>query len=153
MIIPAWFKKELAIIDPRYYPVWNLAWEYWEIKCRLDFSRSIENPTVIKKDEIIKLSIRNPTVAVFQNLNDDALFQLRKRKHIGLKFHRAYDGTKAYIEDVLRRNREAKSKKRELAAELVAEGYMKIYDLEHKKTFVGSSSEFKKGDDHESSCP
>jgi len=151
MIVPKWFERELKIIDPRYYPVWNTAWNYWEIKCRLELSRSVENPKTINNGEIIKLSLRNPTVAVFQSLSEDSLFQLRKRKYIGLKFHRAYDGNKAYIEDVLRRNAEAKSKKEELAAELMAEGYMKIYDLEHKKTYVGSSSQFKEGENHDPS--
>lgn len=78
MLIPEWFAKELAIVDDAYYVFPNENYQYFEIKRRMDIDRK-------DKENGKRVRIKDPTVAVFKSLNDDALLSIRKRKYIGRK--------------------------------------------------------------------
>lgn len=130
--IPRWFEKDLAIIDPSYYVFYNDLYDYFEIKRRMDVSRKV----AITEEKLRHVRVHNPTVAVFKILNDAALLDLRKRKYIGLKFHRAYKDD-AYLDWLVAQNREAKKKKQELAHEMMAEGFMEMHRLQTRHTVSG----------------
>ena len=121
----SWFLKELECIDPSYRVVYNEMYRYYEIKKDLDIYRTdkVNGKTV---------RLKNPTVAVFHVLNDDALESLRRRKRVGLKYHQ---NSLAYLEDIKRQNNEAKRKAKELAREQQAEGWMRAYNWGKKKYF------------------
>lgn len=83
--IPTWFERDLALIDPEYFVVYNDHYDYFEIKRKMSFSRKVEIPgsatadgRVLRKDQLLKVAMRNPTVAVFKILNDAALLNLRE---------------------------------------------------------------------------
>ncbi len=142
--IPTWFERDLALIDPEYFVVYNDHYDYFEIKRKMSFSRKVEIPgsatadgRVLRKDQLLKVAMRNPTVAVFKILNDAALLNLRERKYIGRKFHRAFNET-AFLDWIVRQNRDAKEKKEQLAAEMIAEGFMEMHRLERRHTVNGS---------------
>ena len=65
-------------------------------------------------------------MAVFFRLNDDALLNLRQRKYMGLKHHRA-NREDDYLNWIIAQNREAKAKKRQIALEMMAEGAMRAH--------------------------
>ena len=121
----AWWKRELACIDPTYRVVYNEMYRYYEIKKELDIYRT-------DKGNGKTVRLQNPTVAVFHTLDNDALDSLRRRKRVGLKYH---TNSLAYLEDIKRQNREAKRKARELAIEQQAEGWMKIENWGKKQYF------------------
>lgn len=125
MTPPAWFIRELACIDPSYRVAYNAMYGYYEIKKDLEIYRTdkVNGKTV---------RLKNPTVAVFHALNDEALASLRARKRIGLKYH---TNSLAYLEDIKKQNREAKAKAKELAREQQAEGWMRAYNWGKKKYF------------------
>jgi hypothetical protein len=121
---PAWFVKELAVVDPTYFLYYNEQYSYWEIKKRMDFNRKIDEN--VAKNRELRARAKNPTVAVFSRLNDDAILDLRKRKYMGLKHHRA-NREDDYLNWIISQNREAKAKKRQIALEMMAEGAMRAY--------------------------
>lgn len=120
MSIPTWFERELKFIDPDYYVFHNPIYGYYEIKKRIEVSRKVDDNGMMKR-----LRMNNPTLAVFERLNDEALNRLRKRKIEGLKYR---GNMMAYMDDIVRQNQEAREKKRQLAAEMVTKGLMKIYN-------------------------
>lgn len=153
-LVPSWFERELACIDPSYFVVWNDLYRYYEIKRKMDFKRTVEieggatsdgrGHGVVTEDKIIKIAMHNPTVAVFKILNDAALTDLRQRKYMGLKFHRAYRDDE-FLKWIARENREAKAKKEELARELIATGFMEMHRLERRHTVNGSTQHDESG--------
>ena len=118
---PDWFTKDLKIIDPTYYVVFNRKYEYYEIKKQMNIVRNGE------------LVVVKPTLAVFHKLNERALDNLRQRKHMGLKY--GGDPMK-YLNYLNELNKEAKKKKQQFAIETMAEGYMRIHNLERRKIFT-----------------
>lgn len=128
MTPPEWFLKELAVIDSSYFLFFNEEYQYWEVKKRMDFNRKIgEN---VASNIQLRARAKNPTVAVFKRLNDDAILEMRKRKYLGLKHNRLYREDD-YINWIIQQNREAKSKKKELADEMVADGAMRWFKARH----------------------
>ena len=125
---PSWFLKQLTIIDKTYFPVWNEHYAYWEIKKRMEIART-------NGDTGHLVNIKDPTLAIFNHLNDNALLTLRRRKYNGLMYHRKYSST-AYLDHIVRANRIAKKKMKEIAHERMAEGFMKMYDMSRKKMFT-----------------
>jgi len=121
MHAPKWFERELEIIDPTYFVVFNKKYQYYEIKKQMN---------VVKEGGLV---VVRPTLAVFRRLNDRALNNLRERKHTGRKY--AGD-SKKYLNYLNSLNVESKKKKRELAHEMMAEGYMRIHNLGRKKIFT-----------------
>jgi len=121
MRLPKWFERELEIIDSTYYVVFNREYQYYEIKKEMN---------VIKDGELV---IVKPTLAVFRRLNDRALENLRERKHTGRKYAR---DPMLYLKYLNNLNKEAKAKKKELAMEIMAEGYIRIHNLGRRKIFT-----------------
>lgn len=126
MTIPEWFVKDLEVIDTTYFVVPNEEFGYFEIKKRLDIER---------KDKIngVKVRVKDPTVAVFKSLNEDALLSLRKRKYDGLRYRQ---DMMAYLKDIKRHNEESRKKAIEIAREQVAEGFIKIFNWGKKKYYL-----------------
>jgi len=118
---PKWFERELQIIDDTYFVVFNREYEYYEIKKQMN---------VVKNGELV---VVKPTLAVFRRLNETALDNLRERKFMGRKY--AGD-PKKYLKYINGLNEEAKKKKQELAVEIMAEGYMRIHNLDRRKIFT-----------------
>lgn len=116
-----WFERELAIIDDSYFVVFNKRYEYYEIKKQMN---------VVKDGRLV---VVKPTLAVFRRLNDRALDNLRERKFMGRK----YSGDpKKYLNYLNGLNVESKKKKKELAMEMMAEGYVRIHNLGRRKIFT-----------------
>lgn len=116
-----WFERELEVIDNTYFVVFNKRYEYYEIKKQMN---------VVKDGRLV---VVKPTLAVFRRLNDRALDNLRERKFTGRKY--AGD-SKKYLSYLNSLNKEAKKKKQQLAMETMAEGYMRIHNLDRRKIFT-----------------
>jgi hypothetical protein len=144
MYVPKWFLRELKIIDPTYFVTWNDEYQYFEIRKKMNMEKIVEVPGKeilsgeelhgLRRPQLLKITMRNPTVAVFKILNDQALIDMRKRKYIGLKFQRNNDPL-AYLKWIMAQNKEAKAKKEEIAHEMITDGIMKMHKLETSKTF------------------
>jgi len=126
---PRWFVQDLRLIDPTYFPAWNDDYHYWEIKKKLEVYRK-------DKDNGKAVFLKDPTVAVFETLDMRAVHRLRSRKLVGLK----YAGTKKYLKDIERQNREAQAKGRELARDRIAREFMDAYKISKRKMFYGANS-------------
>lgn len=121
MRAPKWFERELQIIDDSYFVVFNKMYEYYEVKKQMN---------VVKNGRLV---VVRPTLAVFRRLNERALDNLRQRKFMGRK----YSGDpKKYLKYLNSLNVESKKKKRHLAMEMMAEGYVRIHNLGRKKIFT-----------------
>lgn len=114
------FLKDLKIIDPTYYPVWNEKYQYWEIKRHFEVYRR-------------GIIIQNPTVATFRYLNDNALDSMRKRKQIGLKYAERPGG---WLNEIVANNKNSRIQKKAIAHDMMAEGLMWGYNLGKRKIFT-----------------
>ena len=141
-MIPKWFVQELKLIDPHLFVVFNQEDRYYEVKTNMEFNRVVDIPGLVTKskadgnilnpDQLLKISMKNPTIAVFRELDSRALEELRFRRWKFLqKFRKPSDD----IKEIIERNREAKKKKAELSAEMMAEGFMKMDKMEKSKMF------------------
>jgi len=119
-MIPQWFEKDLKIVDPTYYAIWNKYCNAFEIKKKLN---------LIDKDGYFH--VLNPTVAVFKHLNDSALTEMRRRKWIANKF----DDPKKHLKYLETQQKEAKEKKKELARQMITDGFYKIGTWGQKQIF------------------
>lgn len=119
--IPRWFERELKLLDPKYFVVYNDHYDYFEIKHTV---RMIRHG---------KELISKPNLATFKVLNDAAMTNLRYRKHLGLKFQ---GDTDKYLNWIRSMNKESKAKSRQLGLEMMTEGYMRIYNLGRKTYFT-----------------
>lgn len=116
-----WFERELQIIDDTYFVVFNKTYQYYEIKKQMN---------VVRNGELV---VVRPTLAVFRRLNDRALDNLRARKFEGRK----YSGDpKKYLNYLNSLNVESKKEKKELAMEMMAEGYVRIHNLDRRTIFT-----------------
>ncbi|MCK4829685.1 hypothetical protein KA005_78905 [bacterium] len=126
--ISQWFLKELLVIDPTYFVKWDKHFNsYYSVHKRMNINR-------IDKDTGICINIKNPVVATFKHLNHSALDNLRKRKQMGAKFCKPHDPL-AYLKFIVKQNQEGKRKAKQLAREMVTEGFMKIHKLQTSKQF------------------
>jgi len=117
--VPNWFKKDLKIIDPNYRAIYNPEYDLFEIKNRIE----------IRKANVPKWLVFN--LAVFKELNEEALTNLRYRKYLGRKYSKKGE----YLKWIQSMNSEAKLKRRQLALERMAEGFIKIQNFGKKKYF------------------
>jgi len=118
-IVPKWFEKDLKIIDPDYVVVYNPEYDVFEIKSRI----------AIRKGNVPKWLVFN--LAVFKQLNQAALENLRYRKHLGKKYAKKGE----YLKWIKEMNAEAKAKRKQVALEMQAEGYIRIHNFGRKKYF------------------
>ena len=120
------FKRDLKIIDESYYVVHNPWFNYFEIKKKMNILRT-------DKEKGRKVKIKNPTLAIFfpWEMNDVALNNLRKRKWVG----RQQRGD-SYINDIAKRNKEARAKGKLIAQEMQVEGHMRRHNWGRKKIYT-----------------
>ena len=85
---------------------------------------------VVKNGDLV---VVKPILAVFRKLNERALSNLRERKFMGIKYSGDPKKYLNYLNDL---NKESKKKKRSLAMEMMAEGYVRIHQLERRKIFT-----------------
>jgi hypothetical protein len=121
MIAPKWFIKDLEVVDKSYFPAWNEKMGYWEIKKKMHEYHLFHRFFV---------EIKDPTIGVFKELNNNALDNIRMRRRLSLK----YPG-KSYYKWILDQAKESREKKSQLAVEMATEGMMKILNLGKSKQF------------------
>lgn len=127
MRAPDWFVKELKLIMPELYPLWNEEFGYWEIKVRRTFERTI-GTEVNARGITVQTRVRaeNPTVDVVQTLDQRCLAELRFRKYEGERTDRADPNRDVFLDELVERNRAAKAKKQQIAREMIAEGVTRM---------------------------
>jgi hypothetical protein len=125
VIVPTWFKKELAIIDPHYKVEFNDRYQYFTVFMLKEY--------VVENENGARKVSRYVPLATYRSLNDTALTDLRRRKQIGLRFQRTY-APEAYLDWIRAMGRESREKEQELALEMKTEGYMKIHRHETSHT-------------------
>ena len=128
--IPDWWIKDLHDIDPTYYVVYSQIYDYFTITKKVRYL--YEDGGKMEHVE------REVPLAVFRDLNDRALDNLRQRKAIGRKFERENNPT-AYLDWIKSERKEARRKQRELALEMKAEGFMKIHQAETRTGFFNTA--------------
>ena len=115
--IPDYIKRDLRIIDPLYFFEWDEASFGWFVRRRMLLDRN-------------KLFIRNPRVGYYKDL-DEAILGLKIRKREGLKSK----GQKAELDEIKRRNKEAKERRRQDNYDFMADGLMFGYRMGSRKTY------------------
>jgi hypothetical protein len=121
MIAPKWFLRDLEIIDKSYFPAWNEKTGYWEIKKKM-------HEYYMTKGLIAE--VKDPTIGVFRELNNNALDNIRQRKKLSIQYPGA-----SYFKWIVDRAKESKAKKNVLAVEMATEGFMKIFNQGKSKQF------------------
>lgn len=121
---PSWFPSTMTEIDPAMYLEYNRHSNCYELKKRI----------------LIKLPmrewIREPwTLAVFERLNDSSMTHIRYLHWLYNKLNLRNNPVN-YYKWLKKLNDEAKQKEHELAVEQIAEGFMRIHNLERKKMFT-----------------
>lgn len=126
MYIPEWFKRDLKNLDPTYFIAYNDHYNYFEIKKRFHY---------YVKDSWgrIEERLETPNLATFKHLNEDAMTNLRKRKRMGEKFE---GDTAKYIRYIQSLHRESKKKARQLRLEMMAEAFIRMYNMGKIKYFT-----------------
>lgn len=120
------FLRDLNTVDQTYFPKWNGEHSYWEIRRRLDYTRRIKG-----SDKTLR--IKDPVVAIFKQLNDGAIKNMRKRKQVGLKYAHKPMG---YLQEIIDDNKAARIKGTRLIREEMAEVFMDFYEFSKKKSFM-----------------
>ena len=111
------FLRELRIIDSRYYPEYSEDDGYWLIICPI-------------KD---RFGERKEIKGRYHHLNDDTLYDMRRRKRIGLRLN---GSMKKYIRWLKSEQiRESERLKRE-SIEMMTEGYVRIHNWDKHKYFT-----------------
>jgi hypothetical protein len=121
MTAPKWFLRDLEIIDKSYFPAWNEKAGYWEIKKKMH-EYYMNNRFVAE--------VKDPTIGVFKELNNNALDNIRQRKKLSI----LYPG-RSYFKWIMDQAKESKAKKSALAVEMATEGMMKILNWGKSKQF------------------
>jgi hypothetical protein len=111
----------LEIIDKSYFPAWNEKGGYWEIKKKMH--EYYTNKKLIAE-------VKDPTIGVFKELNNNALDNLRQRKKLSIQYPGA-----SYFKWIMDQAKESKAKKSALAVEMATEGMMRIHSQGKSKQF------------------
>lgn len=121
---PAWFLRELRIIDHRYRVVPSEETQSYRIV--MDADVVVESPTSGA------FRITGPkTVDVFQHLNADALMHLRYRKWLGRQM-KVIENPNAEWNFMVAQERVAKAKEMNIAYEMMTEGLQEGYKIDRK---------------------
>ena len=118
--IPGYVLRDLEIIDPAYYFEWDARSEGWFVRRKLVIDRH-------------GLFIRNPRVGYYKDL-DEAILDLKIRKREGVRLNLDRNPS-AYLDEIKRRNKEAKERRIRENREFMAEGFMFAHKLSTSKTF------------------
>jgi len=119
-VIPAWFLKELKIIDPTYFVDWNKHYGYYEIKKKMH--KEVTDKTTGKT-----AVFNDPVVATYFNLVPDSLNNMRERKYIG----RIHSGVK-YLNWIISQNKIERRKKKLINRKLLAEALIDFHKFSGK---------------------
>lgn len=129
MYVPEWFVKSLKVIDPT-----------WRVE-----QDNSDGTYMIMKDVSVAVPldggrtgiVHGPrTVAVFQGeLCEAHLNELRSRKKIGERMNIVENPANELL-FYQRMNREAKEKRKEMALEMMTEGFMKMHKMATSQTFI-----------------
>lgn len=125
-LIPTFFLRELKIIDPTYYVVYNP-----EIRT-FDIMQDIKE-LVRRKDGSYTWAKTSLLLAFFKHPNDQALTELRRRKRLGINLN-LIEHPRRYETWVKRINAENRAKKSIIGVEMIAEGYRRIHKHRTSKT-------------------
>jgi hypothetical protein len=121
---PAWFLRELRMIDHRYRAEADEQGQIYRII--MDSDIVIESPIYGEH------RITGPKVVdVFQHLNADALMHLRYRKWLGRQM-KIIENPRAEWNYLQAQERAAKAKEMNIAHDMMAEGFMEGYRIERK---------------------
>ena len=119
-----WVLRELHEVAPDAYLQYNAALRTWEVMKDLITADQDEHG-VVRKTTV-------PTVrAVFQELDQRAIDNLRYRRWVGLRLQ---GNPQAYFRWLMQEHEEAKAKEREIAREMMAEGFMRAWKYGHQHT-------------------
>lgn len=128
---PAWFLKELALIDPEVYLVWNPEFRYWQFMKDL---KIIQFANDGRARHIVEAHCR----AVETHLDERALAPLRYRRWLGQRYLRDLpEGvyTAEYLRWIKAEESAAKKKAEELAIDQMTAGFMKMHRLATTRTY------------------
>ncbi len=122
------FVKDLNMVDPSLMVRFNESLNYFEIYKIVD--RYIE-----KKNGGYHQLRRETIRAVFDNLNDSAISDLRKRQYLA-NLHNAKGDPHAYTRLLRRENKQARAKAHQRGSEMIAAGLRKMYMVGRQKYFT-----------------
>ncbi len=141
-LIPNFFLRELKIIDPTYYVVYDP-----EIRT-FDIMQDIKE-RVRRKDGSYEWTITSLLLDFFNHPNDEALTRLRWRKRLGIRLN-LIEHPKRHMAWIKRINAENKARKSKLAIDMIAEGYKKIHQHNTSMTLDYGGGIHDKGSDKNS---
>ena len=120
--IPNYIKRDLTLIDKTYFFEWDHLSKGWFVKRKMRLERHL-------------LFIRDPRIGYYKTL-DEAILDLKIRKREGIRLNLDRN-PEAYLNEIKKRNKEAKEKRRRRNFERMADGMMfghrmsvrKFYDM------------------------
>lgn len=122
--VPRWFKRELRMVDERYYVEVDEQARIYRILMKSD--------VVVESPMLGSYRIVGPkTVDVFQHCNANAIMHLRYRKWLGRKM-KIIENPRAEMAFMQAQEKAAKDKEMRLAYDMMAEGLMEGYRLDRK---------------------
>lgn len=122
------FLRDLEIVDPSLLVRLNQTLNYFEIY-------KIVDQHIEKKNGGYTRLRRETIRAVFDNLNDSAISDLRKRQYLANQ-HNAKGDPHAYTKLLRRENKEARAKEHQRGSEMIAAGRRKMYMVGRQKYYT-----------------
>lgn len=118
------YLRDFQSVAPDAYLQYNAALRTWEVMKDLVTADQDEHG-VVRKTTV-------PTVrAVFQEIDQRAIDNLRYRRWVGLRLQ---GNPQAYFRWLMQEHEEAKAKEKELARDMMAEGFMRAWKYGHQHT-------------------
>ena len=126
-LIPEFFRRAIKVIDPSYRVIYD------PVLRTFDIMKDIKE-RVRRKDGSYEWNKTSLLLAFFNHPNDQALTELRRRKHLGIHLNLIEHPNK-YMEWCKRINAENRAKKSIIGVDMIAEGYKKIHQHNTSKMF------------------
>jgi len=130
-VVPAWFLRDLKVIDPSYFVDWNQHYEYFEIKRKM-------HQEVKDKHTGKRAVFHDPVVATHFTLTPKAIESMKKRQYLG----RMHSGTK-YLNWIVSQNKIEKEKRKLVNRILLAEAMIDFHKFsgKHSVTMGGKNDQ------------
>lgn len=135
--VPEWFKKELAVVDPTYRVEDTEDHDGYFIIKDLDLTLKADDgkSLIIHKDNYKLLRARGPVPIIwFPTFSTRVIEQLRQMKAKALEMG-VFENPMNELAYYQKLKKEVKTKKLELAVDMVSEGLMEQHRLERKKSW------------------
>jgi hypothetical protein len=146
MFVPKWFAKELKILDPTYRVGETDDHVGYYIIKDLDLSLKADGGKSLFIPDPKMLRVRGPCVVLWiPELSGAALERLREMKMKALEL-RIYDNPMNELAFYKAQQAKAKSKKMELAVDMISEGLMEMDRFERRKSFSYGAEDQKEKD-------